>query len=112
MTGKFMASAGGAIAAAFGSALCCTGPTVAAAMGVSAAGLSAFLPFRPLMVFAAVGALYYGFHILEKEEQKACDFDKPCASPTVRHRMKVTLWVATGLVMLFGMSPIWIRWIL
>ena len=28
-----MASAGGAIAAAFGSALCCAGPTVAAAMG-------------------------------------------------------------------------------
>ena len=112
MTGRFVASAGGAIAAAFGSALCCAGPTVAAAMGVSAAGLSNFLPLRPFMVVAAVGALYYGFHVLEKEEQKACDVDKPCASPAVRSRMKITLWVATGLVVLFGTSPLWVRWLL
>jgi hypothetical protein len=81
-------------------------------MGVSAAGLANLLPFRPLMVLAAVGALYYGFHILEKEEQKACDVDMPCASPAVRKRMKVTLWIATGMVFLFGTSPLWVRWLL
>ena len=112
MAGRFVASAGGAIVAAFGSALCCAGPTVAAAMGVSVAGLSSFLPWRPFMVVAAVGALYYGFHVLEKEEQKACEADKPCASPAVRNRMKITLWTATGLVTLFGTSPLWVRWLL
>lgn len=109
---RLLASAGGAIAAAFGSALCCAGPTVAAAMGISAAGLASFLPFRPFLVIAAVGALYYGFHLLEKEERRACDAEKPCADPAVRRRMRVTLWVATGAVMLFGTSPLWVRWLL
>jgi hypothetical protein len=109
VTGRFFATAGGAIAAAFGAALCCAGPTVAAAMGISAAGLSNLLPFRPLMVVAAVGALYYGFHLLDREE-KACDLERPCADPEVRRRMRWALWVATALVMLFGLSPIWVRW--
>lgn len=109
-TGRLFASAGGAIAAAFGSALCCAGPTVAAAVGISAAGLSSFLPFRPFMVFAAVGALYYGFHLLDREE-KACELDKPCADAKVRRRMRRALWVATGFVLFFGMSPIWVRWV-
>ncbi|UCG88681.1 MAG: hypothetical protein JSW71_09140 [Gemmatimonadota bacterium] len=111
MTGRFFVSAGGAIAAAFGSALCCAGPTVAAAMGVSAAGLAGFLPLRPYLVLIAVGSLYYGFHLLDKEEARACKSDMPCASPTVRHRMRVALWTATGLVALFGTSPIWVRWV-
>jgi hypothetical protein len=81
-------------------------------MGVSAAGLANFLPFRPFLVFLAVGTLYYGFHLLDKEEKKACDSDKPCADPVVRHRMKLVLWIATGAVLFFGTSPIWVRWIL
>jgi hypothetical protein len=71
--GRFLASTSGAIASALGSALCCAGPTVAAAMGVSAAGLASFLPLRPYLVVVAVGALYYGFHLLDREDKKACD---------------------------------------
>ena len=58
-----------------------------------------------------IGALYYGFHMLEREE-KACEVGKPCASSVVRRRMKITLWAATVLVMLFGTSPLWVRWVL
>ena len=108
---RLFASAGTAIAAAFGSALCCAGPTVAAAVGVSAAGLASLLPLRPFLVLLAVGALYYGFHLLDKEE-KACDLNRPCADPVVRRRMQLVLWVATGSVLIFGTSPIWVRWIL
>ena len=109
-TERLFASAGSAIAAAFGSALCCAGPTVAAAVGISAAGLSGLLPFRPFLVVAAVGSLYYGFHLLEKEE-KACELNKPCADPAGRRRMRLALWIATGFVFFFGLSPIWVRWI-
>ena len=112
MTGRFFVSTGSAIAAAFGSALCCAGPTVAAAMGVSAAGLSSFLPLRPYLVFLAVGSLYYGFHVLDKEDRRACEVGRPCASSKVRHRMRIALWIATGLVFLFGTSPLWVRWVL
>jgi hypothetical protein len=84
---------------------------VAAAMGVSAAGLASFLPLRPYLVFMAVGSLYYGFHLLDKEERRACEPETPCASAKVRHRMRIALRVATGLVVLLGTSPIWVRWV-
>ena len=111
VTSRFFVSAGGAIAAAFGSALCCAGPTVAAALGISAAGLASFLPLRPYLVFIAVGSLYYGFHLLDKEERRACKANTECASPAVRRRMRMVLWAASGLVVLFGTSPIWVRWV-
>jgi mercuric ion transport protein len=108
---RLLASAGTAMAAAFGSALCCAGPSVAVAVGASAAGLAVLLPFRPLLVLLAVGALYYAFHLLDKDE-KACQLGRPCADPLVRRRMRFTVWMATGVVLVFGTSPIWIRWIL
>ncbi len=111
LTGRFLASTSGAVVAALGSAVCCAGPTVAAALGVSAAGLSNFLPLRPFLVIAAVGALYYGFHLLEKEDEKACDPEKPCASPAVRRRMRIVLWASTILILFFVSSPIWVRWL-
>jgi len=111
VTGRFFVSAGGAITAAFGSALCCAGPTVLAALGISAAGLASLLPLRPYLVFIAAGSLYYGFHLLDKEERRACKADTECASPTVRRRMRMVLWAACGLVVLFGTSPIWVRWV-
>jgi hypothetical protein len=73
--------------------------------------LSSFLPYRPLLVFVSVGALYSGFHLLDKEEARACSPGTPCASYPVRRRMKLALWTATGLVMVFGTSPLWVRWI-
>jgi hypothetical protein len=98
VTSRFFVSAGGAIAAAFGSALCCAGPTVAAAL-------------RPYLVFIVVGSLYYGFHLLDKEERRACKANTECAGPAVRRRMRMVLWAASGLVVLFGTSPIWVRWV-
>jgi len=96
-----------AVAAAFGSALCCGGPFIAAFVGTSAAGLSSFmLPYRPLFILAAVGALWMGYNVLEKEEAKACEIGAPCADPKVRRRMKYTLWVATGVAVFFGLNPL------
>lgn len=111
VTGRYFVFTSSAIAAAFGSALCCAGPAVAAAMGVSAAGLASFLPLRPYLVFIAVGSLYCGFHLLDKEDRRACEPEAPCASDKVRHRMRIALWAATGSVVLFGTSPIWVRWV-
>ena len=85
--------AGAAVTAAFGSAVCCAGPTVAAAIGVSAAGLSNLTPYRPLFILAAVGALWVGWDRLDREDQ-ACDEGKPCAAPAELQRMKLVLGAA------------------
>lgn len=112
MTSKLISAAAGAFGTAFGSSLCCAGPTVAAAMGVSGAGLASLTPYRPVFVLAATACLWVGFELLEWEEKNACDPDKPCADPRVRRLMRRAMWTSTALVFVLGTSPLWIEWIL
>lgn len=97
----------GGVTAAFGSALCCGGPVVAASLGVSGAGLSAFEPFRPYFLVATAVLLIFGFWQLDREEKAACEPGKPCADPVTRKRMKITLWVATVIAVVFATFPNW-----
>ena len=100
--------AGGAgVMAAFGSAICCGGPVVAVSLSVSSAGLAAFEPFRPYFLGATAVFLVSGFVMLDREERAACVPDKPCADPGTRQRMKIILWVATGLAVVFATFPRW-----
>ncbi len=112
MIGTVMTAAGG-VATAFGSALCCAGPLLAVTVGVSGAGISAtFEPLRPYFLGGTVAFLGLGFFLLHREEEKACEPDKVCADPAVRRRMKIMLWVATGLAIVFATYPRWQPWVL
>jgi mercuric ion transport protein len=95
-----------------GSALCCAGPIVAVTLGVSGAGLSAFEPYRPFFLVLTAGFLLFGFWQLDREEKAACDPDKPCANPATRRRMKIMLWAATGISVVFATFPAWQPFIL
>ena len=97
----------GSVLAAAGSALCCAGPVVAVSLGVSGAGLSAFEPFRPYFLGATAVFLVAGFWMLDREEKAACVPGKPCADPAVRRRMKVVLWIATGVAVVVATFPSW-----
>lgn len=97
----------GGVLAAAGSALCCGGPVIAVTLGVSSAGLSAFEPFRPYFLGATAIFLIAGFVMLDREEKAACEPGKPCADPDVRRRMKITLWSATVLAVVFATFPRW-----
>ena len=97
----------GGVVAAAGSALCCAGPVLAVTAGVSGAGLSAFEPFRPYFLGATAFFLVVGFALLDREEKNACEPGKPCADPEVRRRMKLMLWVATGVAVVFATYPTW-----
>ena len=109
--GKIFFSGIGGLTAAFASMLCCTGPLILASIGLSGAGLSVFRPYRP--IFLAIGAvfLYLAYHLMEKEEQRACDADQPCADPRTRRRIKRTLWIMTALALVFATSPRWAVWV-
>jgi mercuric ion transport protein len=112
-TNKTLLTAGGGVAAAFASALCCAGPLLAVAAGVSGAGLaSTFEPLRPYFLAATVLLLGLGFYLLRREERAACEPGKPCASPTARRRMRIMLWTATIVSAVFATYPTWSGWVL
>ena len=97
----------GGVVAAAGSTLCCAGPVVAVTLGVSGAGLSAFEPYRPYFLALTAGFLLLGFWLLDREEKAACEPGKPCAEPETRRRMKIVLWVATAIAVVFATFPSW-----
>lgn len=106
--GKTLLAAVGAVTAAVGSALCCAGPLIAVALGVSGAGLAAtFEPLRPYFVASSAVFLGLGFAVVRREDRHACEPGMACASPAVRRRMKRWLVVATVLVLLFATFPWW-----
>lgn len=98
----------GGVAAAFISALCCAGPVLAVTVGISGAGLAAtFEPFRPYFLVATGLFLVLGFWLLHREEHKACEPGKACADPLMRRMMRVMLWTATVLAVVFVTFPSW-----
>jgi len=110
---KAVLAATGGIAAAVGSALCCAGPLVAVALGLSGAGLAAtFEPLRPYFVAGTVLALGFGFVVVHREERRACEPGTLCASPAVRRRMKGALWIATVVGVLLVTFPWWSKFVL
>ena len=96
----------GAVAAAAGSALCCAGPLVAVAIGLSGAGLATFEPLRPYFLGGTALLLGSGFYLLHREETKACEPGKACADPRLRRRTRATLWAATVLALVLGSFPL------
>lgn len=110
---KSALAAAAGVAAAIGSALCCAGPLVAVALGVSGAGLAAtFEPLRPYFVAGTVLALGSGFVVLRREEKRACEPGRMCASPIVRRRMKWALWIATIISIPLLTFPWWSKLVL
>lgn len=109
MIRRALGAAGGAVVAAIGSVLCCAGPLVAVALGVSGAGLATtFTPLQPYFVGATVLGLGAGHWLMHREEVNACTPGKPCADPRVRRRMRWTLWIATVLAAVLVTFSFWI----
>jgi mercuric ion transport protein len=106
-------AATGAVTAAAGSALCCAGPLVAVALGVSGAGLAAtFEPLRPYFMGGTVLALGFGFVMVRREDKRACEPGTLCASPLARRRMRWALWIATIIAVPLLTFPWWSRFVL
>ncbi|MGH7568168.1 MAG: mercuric transporter MerT family protein [Gemmatimonadales bacterium] len=111
--GKTVLAAAGSIVAAVGSALCCAGPLVAVAVGLSGAGLAAtFEPLRPYFVAGTVLSLGIGFVVLRREERRACEPGTLCASTVARRRMKSALWIATAITIPLLTFPWWSKFVL
>lgn len=89
----------GAIAAAVVASVCCIGPLVLLALGVSGAWigtLTAFEPFRPYLAVLSFGFLGFGFYrVYRKPKAEECQDGSYCANPRSDRINKTVLWVVT-----------------
>jgi mercuric ion transport protein len=82
------------ILSAIGASICCVGPLVLLALGVSGAwigSLTALEPYRPILIGLTLLFLGFAFHRLYLA-RPACSPDSECANPRVlkrqqRHRL-------------------------
>ncbi len=104
---KPVVSGVGAVSAALGSMLCCTGPLVAASLGMSGAALTALVPYRPLWVFLSGGLLWYAFTALDKETESADGVACAVSSGPRIRRMRVIVWTMGIISAVMLTSPFW-----
>lgn len=107
---------GAVVAAALGAA-CCIAPAVLAVVGISGVGFaSAFEPYRHIFIGVALLMLAVGFYLTYRRPRPAVSpaGEAPgsaqadacgCEAPRTARLGKVSLWVATVLVVLFAAYP-------
>jgi copper chaperone CopZ len=98
---------GGAVLGAIFASACCWLPLLLIGMGVSTVGVAGFFEaYRPYFLVATAGLLGTGFYFVYFRKPK-CAPGEACAVPNPRlQRMnKVSLWLATVLVIAFGAFP-------
>ena len=87
--------------AAVGASVCCVGPLVLLALGISGAwisGLTALEPLRP--VFIALTLLFLGLSFRKVYlNPQACVPGTPCADPRTVKRQRGIFWVVTVLLL-------------
>jgi mercuric ion transport protein len=101
----------GGLAAIFAST-CCLGPLVLVALGFSGAwigNLTVLEPYRPILIGAALVALYFGWRRIFPPVQ-ACQPGEVCAIPQVRTTYKIIFWVVAALVLVALAFPYVLPW--
>jgi mercuric ion transport protein len=113
VTRRPLAAAGGAVTAAFASALCCAGPLLAVAVGVSGAGLAGtFEPLRPYLLGVTFLMLGLAHYLVHREDTRVCEPGTPCADPRTVRRTRWVVWIATVVAVIFASYPRWSAWVL
>lgn len=89
------------VLAAIGASVCCVGPLVLLALGISGAwvsNLTAIEPYRPFFIGLTLLFLGLSFRKLYLM-QSVCTPGTPCANPETRQRQRLLFWVVTFLLM-------------
>jgi mercuric ion transport protein len=89
------------ILSALGASICCVGPLVLLALGVSGAwigSLTALEPYRPILIGVTVVFLGLAFYRLYLA-RPACSPESACGNPPALRRQRVIFWIVTVLVL-------------
>jgi mercuric ion transport protein len=85
------------IVAAIGASVCCLGPLVLLALGVSGAwigSLTALEPYRPIFIGLTLLSLALAFHRLYLA-RPVCSSGSTCANPRTLNRQRLGFWIVT-----------------
>jgi mercuric ion transport protein len=96
------------IVAGLAAASCCVVPFLLFIAGISGAwigNLTALEPYRPYFVSFAVACIGYGFYRVYHKPAVACADDSYCARPASDRIAKISLWVATAILVIAIASP-------
>lgn len=92
----------GAIIGAVAASICCVGPLVLLALGISGAWVSSLTilePYRPIFIVFTVLLLGYAFYrVYRKPKEEECEPGSYCANPKSDKINKIALWTVTILV--------------
>lgn len=96
----------GSIVAAALASFCCILPIVFALTGLTVIGAAAaFAAWRPYLLGATFGLLGLAFYFAYRTPNEECAPGSICAVPASRHRVRMTLWLATILVLGLAAFP-------
>lgn len=105
LTGKRSLIAG--VLAAIGASVCCVGPLVLMALGISGTwigNLTVMEPFRPFFIILTLVFLGLAFRKLYVVS-RVCTPDLACADPRVLRRQRVTFWIVTTMLLVLLAVP-------
>lgn len=100
--------AAGSVLAALGAASCCVLPLVLITLGASGAwigNLTAFAPFQPYFMAAALAFVALGFWRVYRRPAECADGGSACGTPRSNRITKIALWAAAVLVLLAVTFP-------
>ena len=89
------------ILSAIGASICCVGPLVLLALGVSGAwigSLTALEPYRPIFIGLTLLFLGFAFYRLYSV-RPACSPESACANPHTLKRQRLAFWIVSALVL-------------
>ena len=89
------------IFSAIGASICCVGPLVLLALGVSGAwigSLTALEPYRPIFIGLTLLFLGFAFYRLYLV-RPSCSPESACANPRTLKRQRLGFWIVTLLVL-------------
>ncbi len=93
----------GGILGAMAASSCCVMPLLLFSLGIGGAwiaNLTALAPYKPLFVGVTAAILSYGFYAVYLKPKRACATDAACARPLPNRLVKLSLWIATILVVI------------
>lgn len=85
--------------AAILASICCLGPLVLVAIGVSGAwiaNLTVLEPYRPIFIGTALVALFFAYRRIFRPAE-ACKPGEVCAVPQVKTVSKISFWIVAAL---------------
>jgi len=91
----------GGIVGAVAASSCCIVPLVLFMAGIGGAwigNLAALAPYQPFFIVVTLGFLMTGYYLVYRKPAAACTAERACARPLSSRIVKLTLWVATALV--------------